>query len=241
FYRRALRYLESNYSPNEPLFATLATISSHQPFTGLPKELRHFYPDPKDRREAYLNHLKTTDDALKTLIQELKASPFGKNAVLVITGDHGFPLGEHGSSHNENFAFNENFKVPFLIVDLRKPIEKRPQGVYSHLNLPATLLDLAGWSGELDMVGKSIFSPEFSEKGDTAYLVQPYSGGYVATVQWPYKYIFERSRLGESIYDLSQDPEERRDLFSTFKPEALAPLRKASAQILRQQEVLLCH
>ncbi|MBX3039194.1 MAG: LTA synthase family protein [Bdellovibrionaceae bacterium] len=240
FYRRALTYLEKNYSPSEPLFATLATISSHQPFTGLPVKLRHFYQEPKDRREAYINHLKVIDDSLKVLIEELKKSPFGKNAVLVITGDHGFPLGEHGSSHNENFAFNENFKVPLLIVDLRQVATKRPQGAFSHINLPATLLDLAGWSGELEMVGRSVFDPQFTEKGDAVYLVQPYSGGYVAAIRWPYKYIFERSRLGESVYDLSQDPEERTNLFARTNPEVMAGLRESAAQILRQQEVLLC-
>jgi arylsulfatase A-like enzyme len=231
------------------LFVGLATIASHQPFTGLPPSLRAFYPEPKDRREAYLNNLKMVDDSLKVLVEELKKSPFGKNAVLIVTGDHGFPLGEHGSFHNENFAFNENFGVPLLIMDFRKTNgglktgtlkAETPHGAFSHVNLAATILDLAGFSGPTDFVGKSIFSKDLAAKGDTVYLVQPYSGGYVADIQWPYKYIFERARLGEVVYNLEKDPGEHKDLLPSLNPTELSTLRQGAAQIMRQQEVLSC-
>lgn len=237
FFQRSLSYLESKQVDSRPLFAVMATISSHQPFTAVPKNQRFFYSEPQSRREAYLNHLPWVDRGLQVLIEGLQKSSLGKNAIVVITGDHGFPLGEHGNSHNENFAFEENFKVPLLILDLSKENRLRKSGPFSHLNLPATLLDLAGWSGQTPFVEGSIFT---GDRATFVPLVQPYSGGYLGAIQWPWKYVVDRSRFRESVYDLEQDPAESIDRVLTAPQKILEGLRSQAAQILRQQEVLRC-
>lgn len=239
FYRRGFKYLAEHASTDKPVFVTMATIASHQPFMELPVEKRPFFPEQKSRREGYLNHMKIVDDGFAVLMEELAKSRFGKNSVVIITGDHGFPLGEHGNSHNENYAYNENFQVPLLILDLRAGHERGEMlsQPLSHLNLPATVLDLIGYSGPTPFVAQSIFA---TGTGAPVYLVQPYSGGYVGAVIGKYKYIFEAGRQREEVFDLQADPGELSDIHKTVAPEILDSLQRAAAQIKRQQEVLSC-
>lgn len=239
FYRRAFARLAER-ADKQPIFTMLATITTHQPFMGVPPEQRAFFPEQKTRREGYLNALKVADDAIPVLMDEFRKSPLAKNSILIITGDHGFPLGEHGNSHNENYAFNENFKVPLLIFDYRAGVAvQAKQQVWneplSHLNLPATMLDMIGYSGPTPFVGQSLFSGHTVDV--PVYLVQPYSGGFLGVVLGKYKYIFDSSRGGEQVYDLQVDPEERENILPRVNPEILASLQRAAAQIKRQQEI----
>lgn len=243
FYRRGFKYLADQAPTDKPVFVTMATIASHQPFMELPVEKRPFFPEQASRREGYLNHMKIVDDGFATLMEELAKSRFAKNSIVIITGDHGFPLGEHGNSHNENYAYNENFQVPLLILDLREKSRKgqRLDQPLSHLNLPATVLDMIGYSGPTPFVAQSIFAIAGRvENGVPVYLVQPYSGGYVGAVLGKYKYIFESQRQKEEVFDLQADPGELVDIHKTIAPETLASLQRAAAQIKRQQEVLSC-
>lgn len=241
FYQRAIQFLseKKNQNTGRPIFAALATIASHQPFN-LPEKYQTLYPSPKNRLEGYLNYMPLVDDGFKTLIEEIKQSPFGDNTILIITGDHGFPLGEHGNSHNENYAYNENFQVPLLILDLRKKSEIVPQKIdkpLSHLNLPLTILDFAGYKGPTPFVASSIFS----DKAEPVYLVQPYSGGYISAIRGSYKYILELSREREFVFNLKTDPNESENIKSSVDKKTLNDLRNSAFQIQKQQEIFSCN
>lgn len=241
FYERAIKFLseKKNAHGDKPIFAALATIASHQPFN-LQEKYRTLYPAQKNRLEGYLNYMPLVDDGFKTLINKIKQSSFGDNTILIITGDHGFPLGEHGNSHNENYAYNENFQVPLLILDLRKSPAIKPDIIekpLSHLNLPLTILDLAGYSGTTPFIAASIFS----DRSDPVYLVQPYSGGYLSVVKGQYKYILELSREREFVFDLKADPKESENIKSTVDQTLLIELRAAAFQIQKQQEIFTCN
>ena len=240
FYQRFFNYLSSIPESQGPQFMVLATIANHMPFNFMPENERRIYPNPKNLKENYLNSLRMVDDSMRVFIKLFNESPKSKNSILIITGDHGFPTGEHGSNHNENFAFFENFDVPLIIIDSRRdlknifsPLEKRS---FSHLNLAPTILDLAGISTETDFIAQSIFS----SINDPVYLVQPYSGGYQSVVSWPYSYTFEEHKQRESIYNLENDPDQKRPLKLVDYPIILPFLRTLAAQIHKQQSVFEC-
>ncbi len=241
-YERTFNYLQKAARSAQPIFAVIATIASHQPFNALLPEERSVYQDPGSPKENYLNSLHMTDSDLKIFFDLLQASPFAENSIVIITGDHGFPTGEHGSYHNENFAYQENFGVPLLIVDpkldLKNNFLKIQKNIFTHLNLGPTILDLAGLSIKTDFIADSVFSKAASE--NIAYLIQPYSGGFQSVIAWPYKYIFEEFKKREYLYDLDKDPSEQNNLFGA-DPELRDRLRGQATQIYKQQEILSCN
>ncbi len=219
FYRRFFEYLNEHHKAG-PIFGTLATISSHMPFNEVPKAERYIYSEPKGRLQKYSNAIRVSDEYLKTFFAELKKSPYYENSVVIVTGDHSFPMGEHKNFSSESFAYEENFKTPLLILDLRKDRKIQPgriKDAYSQLNMAPTILDLAGISTKVHFVGESLLAspPKFIP------LLQPYGGVYFAIVKYPFKFVLYDRTGEEYIYDLSKDPKEDHNLRSEWTDDAL--------------------
>jgi len=247
FYNRVLNHMKTeefkNQTSDSNFFLALATVASHMPFNYLKPEERKFFKDPKDRREHYLNFLKLTDEGLRKFFEEFERSVWSENTIVIITGDHSFPLGEHGNYHNAAYAYQENFDVPLIVYKktadpvsaLKKRFSHLEKTFFSHLNLAPTILDLTSYSGKTDFVADSIFN---NKKDSDLYLVQPYGGGIIAIISWPYKYIFSTFRFTESIYNLEKDPGETIRIEAT--PKLLEELRDKAAQIYKQQDQFTC-
>lgn len=241
FYKRIFLHLNQTSPASQPQFITIATVSSHMPFSYLSDNEKTIYKKPKNLKENYLNTLKTVDDSLAVFFELLKNSDYADNSIVIITGDHAFPTGEHGSFHNENYAYQENFVVPLIVYHptnlLKKKFTHLEKLTFSHLNLGATILDLAGVTTNTDFIAKSIFA---HTTHDIVYLVQPYSGGYYSVIQWPYKYIFSAFREQEWIYNLEQDKNEITPLDVTANPALIEHLRNQAAQMFTQQDLFKC-
>jgi hypothetical protein len=70
-------------APREaPLFLTLFTISTHPPL------FRPSGADPRTPREAWLAALGYTDRALGQVFESLRRTPRGRDAVVIVVGDH---------------------------------------------------------------------------------------------------------------------------------------------------------
>ncbi|MBC7370191.1 MAG: LTA synthase family protein [Bdellovibrionaceae bacterium] len=243
FYDRVFADLQSTADKTDapPIFAAMATVSTHMPFSFQSEEERPIYKRPKSFKEQYLNTIRMADESLKVFIDRFENSPWAANSVLIITGDHAYPTGEHGSIHNDSFAFQENFGVPLLIYDRRQDLkslyESRESVAASHLNLPMTIADIAQVDATTDWFAPSLFDE--SSPGPI-YLVQPYSGGYQATIDWPYKHIYSEFRDQDTIYDLQNDPQELNPMTEYQNPELFGKMRTVTAQIHRQQDIFTC-
>ncbi|MGZ3769117.1 MAG: LTA synthase family protein [Bdellovibrio sp.] len=215
FYKRAFEFFKKENS-QKPIFATLATISSHMPFDEVPVSERKIYRDPKNKKERYSNAIRITDEYIKTFFDELAKSGLQDNSIVILTGDHSYPMGEHKNFRSESYAYEENFKTPMLILDFRKQQVVHPGRVrdaYSQLNIASTILDLAGVSTVVHFLGGSLLgkAPEFIS------MMQPYGGIYFTIVKFPYKYVIYDRTGEEFIYDLSSDPEEHFNLRNEWK------------------------
>ncbi|NUN06107.1 MAG: sulfatase-like hydrolase/transferase [Bdellovibrio sp.] len=214
FYQRFFKHLSQTHKQG-PVFASLATISSHMPFNEVPPAERYIYKNPQSRLEHYSNALRVSDEYLKTFFAELKQSPYSKNSIVFVMGDHSFPMGEHSNFQNEIFAFEENFRTPLLVLDFRenkKVPASRVTSAYSQIHLAPTVLDLAGISAKTAFQGDSLLSapPEY------VHMVQPYGGVYFTVIKYPYKYmLYDRSQK-EYLYDLQSDPQEMTNLLDSW-------------------------
>jgi len=163
--------------PAQPYFAYLMLDAPHQRYW-FPEESVRFRPYPSEveymavkddappeLREGlfnrYRNAVAYADEVVGRLVDALAARGGLENTVLVVTGDHGEEFFEHGFwGHTSNFTAAQA-QVPLILrgPGIAPGVETRPT---SHLDLPATLLELAGADPTLRAdwtLGASLFDP----------------------------------------------------------------------------------
>ncbi len=197
-----------------PFFVTLQGISSHMTFHWIPEKQRYLYKDNKSKKENFANAIRVVDNYLKTFFEELKNRDYLKNSIVVLTGDHSFPNGEHDIYHNETGFFEEFFRVPLLILpgNYHKPLRVKEKS-YSQVDIAPTLLDLINIQTSHSFQGSSILSG----KKTFQFLVQPYSGTFLGVVDYPFKYVFHEKTGKEFLFNLKNDPQEKSNLLSLAK------------------------
>lgn len=227
FYKRALEAVDELHaeSPDKPVFAALATISNHMRFV-VPPQRRKLIAGPTTLHERYLNSVHLSDAALETLQAEIASRPWLRNTVLIITGDHSYPIGGHGFDHNELGYFDGSFRTPLVVSWPGKLAPKRlKERVASQIDVAPTLLHLLGIPlGRHHFVGRSFLGDEPSP----APLLQPYNGTWIGVVDRELKYL-RRQRTGEElVFDMRADPGETSNVLATTPADRLARLRKES-------------
>jgi hypothetical protein len=73
-------------SRDTPLFLTFFTIATHSPVYRPPGS-----PEPKSARESYLTALSYTDRQLGRVFDALRATPRGRETIVIVVGDHSTP------------------------------------------------------------------------------------------------------------------------------------------------------
>ena len=195
-------------------FVTLQGISSHMTFDKVPKNQRLMYKGKQNKKQSYANSIRIVDHYLQTFFRELKKREFLKNSVVIVTGDHSFPVGEHNVYYNESGFYNEFFKVPFLMLaegNLESTRIKKKS--YSQVDIAPTLLDLIGVQTSNSFQGQSILKKEESYQ----FLIQPYSGKYLSIIKFPFKYVFHEKTGQEYLFNIEKDSLEKQNLLPIRK------------------------
>jgi arylsulfatase A-like enzyme len=239
FYRLSLRLMDliRRQCGGRPVFAVLATTSNHMWFDHVPKEKCRIYPDPGDIGQRYANSIHLSDEGLAVLLNGIAARPWLADAAVIITGDHSFPVNEHGISHNEVGFYEELFRIPLVILWNNLLAPRTLAGPFSQIDIAPTILDIAGVSGiKTHFLGQSMLSPGITAR--PAYLVQPYNGLYLGVVDYPYKYIHHSETGREYLFNLRDDPREEKNLAGRGNPGVMERLRSRLRDIYVNQNVL---
>lgn len=219
-----------------PIFAFLATISNHQPFKHLPNHLRTAYPNARNLYQRYANSMRASDFFLGEVVKKIRADPRLKDSMIIITADHSFSVGDNGEPDVERSTRDVTFRIPLLI---QWPGHLNPKkitlGQYSQKNICPTVLSLIGDQEAANCFGDSIFSDSLLV--EPATFVQPYSGGYVGCVQWPFKLIYSVARRREAVVNLELDSLERTNIINQTPTRILAKLRSAVSSALVETDI----
>ena len=103
----ALEWLKAN--PPRPLFLWVHLYDAHYPYTP---------PEPFASRYAgrpYDGEIAFVDSQVGRLFALLKDMGVYENAVVVVAGDHGEGLGEHGEKTHGFFIYNSTLHIPLII------------------------------------------------------------------------------------------------------------------------------
>jgi len=190
-------------------FAFLHLYEPHAPYT--PPAAHRAHADPYDGEVAY------ADELVGRLLARLRAAGVYERAIVAVTSDHGEGLMDHGEQEHGFFLYREALQVPLI---LRLPGGRRGgtrvAGVAGHVDLAATLVDLAGLPalgmegvslrGAID-TGRTLARPVYSE----TYYPRQHFGWSELLAATEERYRFIRAPRSE-LYDRVRDPGERHDL-----------------------------
>lgn len=241
FYKRMFEYLDTQenvVSGRNPPFVLLHTVMNHMKFNKIPKEKRMLYPEAKKLSENYANSIRLTDEQIHFFFEELSKRSYLKNAIVIITGDHSYPLNEHGYTFNETAWYEEFFRTPFLIIapDIIKP-ERIKDRAFSQIDIAPTILDMVGIKLERHhFQGVSMFAKLPQQP---IYLIQPYNGTFLSVIdKGRYKYVYRLRNEQEYFYDLKKDPREKHNRIKEADPDYLKQLRKMLDKIYLNQKLI---
>ena len=132
------RALEILGSSTEPLFLWVHYFDPHWNYEPPPPFAARFRDDP------YQGEIASVDFELGRLLAGLdKAKP---KSIIIVIGDHGESLGEHGERTHGIFTYRSTLSVPFLIAGAGIPAGRVVLEPVSIIDLAPTVAELTGLS-----------------------------------------------------------------------------------------------
>ncbi len=105
--RPALAWLEDH--GKQPFFLFLHYYDAHYPYEPHPADTAPYADDPYAGEIAYIDH------CIGRVLDRLRARGLYDNTLVIITGDHGEGLGEHGETAHGFFIYQSTLRVPLVI------------------------------------------------------------------------------------------------------------------------------
>jgi hypothetical protein len=114
-------------------------------------------------------------------------------------------------------SYQENFTSPFVYIPALSAPKELVRGVkhsemISQRDIPETILDLvkSKVTSSKQTFSQLIFGQNTETSSDKCHIsTQPYSGGYVSIIEYPFKYVFLLKENYVYEYNLKEDPDEK--------------------------------
>jgi arylsulfatase A-like enzyme len=195
-------------------------------------------PAPFDSRYAsdpYSGEIAYMDSELGKLFSLLEDSGRLDSTLLIITGDHGEALGDHGEIEHGFFAYNSTIHIP-LIICLPGKSRRSVPALVSHVDIFPTVCDALGMAAPPRLAGKSLCNMirGGSEAERPVYIE---SKGPYLTRGWAPLEGFIAHGLKyidlpiKELYDLERDFQESKNIISSRK---LADLKGELAELKKR-------
>jgi len=121
----------------------------HDPYAPPEPFLTQYRDDPYSGEVAYV------DSQLGLLFGEIEKRQLMAKTLIVLTGDHGESLGDHGETYHGYFAYNTTLWVP-LIISAPGGKAARVKDYVSHVDIFPTVCDMLGLEKPASLQGDSL-------------------------------------------------------------------------------------
>jgi len=196
-----------NTDRSKPFFLTLWTQDTHHPYFAASKDDYHVHDSYLNRE---LNAVHSTDALIGKIAHQIDHMGLSDDTLIVITGDHGEAFGEHGQLIHGFTVFDEETRIPFLIVNPRlvpNRIEVRRIG--RQIDIAPTILSILGLAPPAQWQGASLFE---NDRDRRAYLFSADGNFTLGVVDGDLKFIYDFNRELPQLYNLAADPGETNNL-----------------------------
>lgn len=187
----------------------------------------------KEAIQAYYACITYADAQIGKLLDEMDRLKLWDNTIVVLFGDHGFHLGEHGfwAKHS---VFEESAHAPLIIAAPNIKGGTTSRRVVEFLDIYPTITELAGLHAPPELEGKSLVpllknpARAWTDVAYTQFKDAWGAPGYsVRTNRWRYTE-WDDGRAAE-LYDEQSDPREYHNLI--YDPQAAKRIRPAVKEL----------
>jgi phosphoglycerol transferase MdoB-like AlkP superfamily enzyme len=140
--------------PSKPFYALLQSLSNHTPYA-LPEQLPVAPVTDRGSNNQHLTAMRYSDWALGQFFEKAKKSPYYKDTLFVIVGDHGFGSPEQ-LTEMDLFRFN----VPLLLIGpgVREKFGERRDTVGTQIDVVPTIMGRLGGSSRQQCWGRDLLT-----------------------------------------------------------------------------------
>jgi len=159
---RTLHPEPSAQNPSGSWFLWVHVFDPHAPYKPPP-------PFDTQYERPYDGEVAATDFALAPLLDDVRSS--GTPTIVVVTGDHGEALGDHGEQTHGLFAYESTLHVPLIIAEVNGRSSDTPAlGEVSsvaarHVDILPTLLDAVAQPVPAGLPGRSLLPASERQSG----------------------------------------------------------------------------
>ena len=170
----------------------------------------------KELVRGYYASITFMDAQLGRVLDKLEELDLVKNTIIVICGDHGFSLGQHGQWAKMNL-FESSAKAPLLIAAPGLQKNRESNRIVELLDMYPTLAELCGLVPKQQLSGKSLMplladpAKKWSKPAYTQITFENRDGRSVRDERFRYTE-WSKGLKGTELYDYETDPEELNNL-----------------------------
>lgn len=219
-------------------------LAEDQYFNSLPKEVREGFnrlrwtwrfdtPEKYQRSvKGYYRMISEVDDEIGEIRKLLQDQGVANNTVIIFMGDNGYFLGERQLA-DKWLMYDNSLRVPMMIYDPRMNKHQDVNDMVLNIDIPKTILDLAGVKPPAAYQGNSLRCYAEGRKPSVKHetilfehlwkLPQIPSSEGIRTEKWKY-FRYRYIVAPEELYDLEKDPLETINLAQ--KPEFKSIIEK---------------
>jgi len=225
---------------DEEFFLFLHTYQVHAPHDP-PAAFARFGGGEGSPAERYAGEVLYMDSEIGRLLDAVDASGLDEKTVVLLTADHGEGFGEHGVLGHGHALFEELMRIPLVVWDAGAPARRRVDVPVSLVDVPPTILELAGIEVPPTSQGRSLVAllrgtaDEVPER--PVFAERRLEDGSVATAvrKGDRKWILGEPLRPDRVFDVASDPKESKNLAT---PELLAEGRALlDAHVQRAQNL----
>jgi choline-sulfatase len=213
---QALPWMDA--SKGQPFFAWIHLYDAHSPYRP---------PEPfatKYKGHPYNGEIAFTDSQVGRVIQKLESLGLYDRTVVMIMGDHGESLGDHGEAAHGFFVYNSVTHVPFVIRAPFAATRQRTVGdPVRSVDVMPTALDLLGIAPPPGISGVSLApllagaTRELGLDGysEAMYPLHHYGWSDLRALRSGRYKVIDAPR--PELYDMERDPQENTNLYAGRK------------------------
>ena len=150
-----VKLADNPYHPKGSNQYTLTSSGELRSYDGMPKQGPVSDEDARKLRHAYYACVSYLDANVGLVVNELDRQGLRDNTVIVLWGDHGWKLGEHGEWCKHSNVENDT-RVPLLIDAPGMPSNQATSSLAEFVDIYPTLCDLAGLALPKHLEGTSL-------------------------------------------------------------------------------------
>ncbi len=219
---RAEKWLSAH--PSGPRFVWVHLYDPHDPYEP-PLPYSQIYKD-----HLYDGEIAYADSALGNFVAYLKAHDWYENAIVVVVGDHGEGLGEHGEDTHGVFLYDSTTHVPLIIKPSGHSASKVVDAQVRTIDVLPTVIDLLSIRAPAGLDGESLkpyLSGAVKDRlafGETDYPLR-FGWAPLRSVRAEGFKLIDAPR--PEFYDLKNDPGELKNAYAPDRKE----IQKFSAML----------